>query len=51
MNVRPLHDRLIIRRIEDACHIKVLGEGFPAEMVDDQPEAEGFEVRARAQSQ
>ncbi len=34
----------IIRRLEDACGIRVLGEGFPAEMVDDQPEATGFEV-------
>jgi 3-hydroxyisobutyrate dehydrogenase len=34
----------IIRRLEDACHVKVLGEGFPALMVDDEPEAEGYEV-------
>jgi 3-hydroxyisobutyrate dehydrogenase len=34
----------IIRRLEEACDVKVLGKGFPAEMVDDQPEAQGFEV-------
>jgi 3-hydroxyisobutyrate dehydrogenase len=34
----------IIRRLEDACSVRVLGEGFPAEMVDDQPKVPGFEV-------
>ena len=34
----------IIRRLEDACAVKVLGEGFPSEMVDDEPEATGYEV-------
>ena len=34
----------IIRRLEDACHVRVLGEGFPAQMVDDEPEAPGYEV-------
>ena len=34
----------IIRRLEDACHVQVLGEGFPTQMVDDEPEAEGYEV-------
>ena len=34
----------IIRRLEDACGIRVLGEGFPAEMVDEEPEATGYEV-------
>ena len=38
------HSPNIIRRLEDACQIKVLGTGFPAEMVDDEPEAVGFEV-------
>jgi 3-hydroxyisobutyrate dehydrogenase len=37
----------IIRRLEEACGIKVLGEGFPAQMVDDEPEAPGYEVIAR----
>jgi len=35
----------IIRRLEEACGIRVLGEGFPAQMVDDEPEAMGYEVR------
>jgi 3-hydroxyisobutyrate dehydrogenase len=34
----------IIRRLEDACHVRVLGEGFPARMVDQEPKAEGHEV-------
>jgi len=34
----------IIRRLEDACSVRVLGEGFPATMVDDQPKASGAEV-------
>ena len=37
----------IIRRLEDACGVKVLGEGFPAEMVDDEPEGHGYEVVPR----
>jgi 3-hydroxyisobutyrate dehydrogenase len=37
----------IIRRLEDACGIRVLGEGFPAEMVDGEPEGAGFEVVPR----
>ena len=34
----------IIRRLEDACGVKVLGRGFPPQMVDDEPEAPGYEV-------
>jgi len=34
----------IIRRYEEPCGVKVLGEGFPSEMTDDQPEGEGYEV-------
>jgi 3-hydroxyisobutyrate dehydrogenase len=37
----------IIRRLEDACHTKVLGRGFPAEITDDEPEERGYEVVAR----
>jgi 3-hydroxyisobutyrate dehydrogenase len=40
------HSPNIIRRLEEACDVKVLGTGFPAEMTDDQPEAEGHEVVA-----
>ena len=37
----------IIRRLEEACGVRVLGEGFPAQMVDDEPEAPGYEVLAQ----
>ena len=37
----------IIRRLEDACHVRVLGEGFPAQMVDDEPPGRGYEVVPR----
>jgi len=37
----------IIRRLEDACHTKVLGRGFPEEITDDEPEERGYEVVAR----
>jgi 3-hydroxyisobutyrate dehydrogenase len=37
----------IIRRLEDACGIRVLGDGFPPEIVDEEPEAPGFEVIPR----
>jgi len=36
----------IIRRLEEACGVRVLGEGFPAQMVDDEPKVPGYEVRA-----
>ena len=41
----------IIRRLEDACGIRVLGEGFPAEMVDEEPEATGHEVVPKGRAQ
>jgi len=34
----------IIKRFEEACGIEVLGEGFPAQIVDQEPEAPGYEV-------
>jgi len=37
----------IIKRIEDACGIEVLGTGFPAQMVDTEPECAGYEVVPR----
>jgi len=40
----------IIRRLEEACAIQVLGEGFPAQMVDEEPEAAGYEVLPRART-
>lgn len=35
----------IIKRLEEACDIRILGTGFPAEMTDDEPEAAGYEVK------
>jgi 3-hydroxyisobutyrate dehydrogenase len=36
----------IIRRLEEACGIEVLGTGFPAQMTDSEPEVPGYEVVA-----
>ena len=41
------HSPNIIRRYEEPLGIKVLGSGFPAEMVDDEPEEPGYEVVPR----
>lgn len=38
------HSPNIIRRLEEPCGVKVLGKGFPAEMVDEEPEEPGYEV-------
>lgn len=38
----------IIRRLEEACGTQVLAPGFPAEIVDDEPEERGTEVRRDA---
>jgi 3-hydroxyisobutyrate dehydrogenase len=37
----------IVRRLEDACDTQVVASGFPAEMVDSEPEVSGAEVVAR----
>ena len=37
----------ILRRLEDATGLNVTAPGFPAEMVDDEPEEAGYEVVAR----
>jgi 3-hydroxyisobutyrate dehydrogenase len=37
----------IIRRLEDACGVRVLGEGFPEQIVDDEPKRAGYEVVPR----
>jgi 3-hydroxyisobutyrate dehydrogenase len=34
----------IIRRLEEACGVRVLAEGFPAQMVDAEPKVAGYEV-------
>jgi len=38
----------IIRRLEDATGLSILADGFPAEMVDDEPEEPGYEVVTHA---
>ncbi len=42
------HSPNIIRRLEEACGVRVLGEGFPPQMVDDEPKVPGYEVRPRS---
>ncbi len=37
----------IIRHYEEPCGVRVLGEGFPAQMVDDEPKVPGYEVVPR----
>ena len=37
----------IIRRLEEACGVRVLGAGFPAELTDSEPKVEGYEVLPR----
>ena len=34
----------IIRRLEQACAVEILAPGFPAQMIDNEPEVEGYEV-------
>jgi 3-hydroxyisobutyrate dehydrogenase len=34
----------IIRRLEEACGVRVLAAGFPAQMVDTEPKVAGYEV-------
>ena len=34
----------IIKRLEEACDIRVLAPGFPPEILDDEPEEPGYEV-------
>src|SRR5579863_4400171 len=44
------HSPNIIRRLEEACGVRVLGSGFPAQMVDDEPKVLGAEVVPRGRS-
>jgi 3-hydroxyisobutyrate dehydrogenase len=41
----------IIRRLEEACGVRVLGEGFPAQLTDAEPKVPGYEVRPRRAAQ
>jgi 3-hydroxyisobutyrate dehydrogenase len=46
---RAQSDR-IIERLEDATSLKILADGFPEELIDDEPEERGYEVAARSSS-
>jgi len=41
------HSPNIIRRLEEACGVRVLAEGFPAQISDHEPKVTGYEVRPR----
>jgi 3-hydroxyisobutyrate dehydrogenase len=41
----------IIRRLEDACGVRVLAAGFPARMVDEEAKVPGYEVVPRGRAQ
>ena len=43
LGARAQSDR-IIERLEEATGLSVLADGFPAVLVDDEPEEEGYEV-------
>jgi len=34
----------IIRRLEDATGLDITAPGFPSEMIDDEPEEQGYEI-------
>ena len=44
------HSPNIVRRLEDACGVNVLAEGFPAQMVDKEPKVPGYEVEPKQKS-
>jgi 3-hydroxyisobutyrate dehydrogenase len=37
----------IIRRLEEACDVRVLGTGFPAQLTDTEPKVTGYEIVPR----
>jgi 3-hydroxyisobutyrate dehydrogenase len=41
----------IIRRLEEACGVRVLAAGFPAQIVDEEPKVPGYEVVVRRPGQ
>jgi 3-hydroxyisobutyrate dehydrogenase len=46
---RAQSDR-IIERLEEATGLQILADGFPQELIDDEPEEHGYEVNARSSS-
>ena len=43
-------DEAEVKHLEEACGVEITAPGFPAEMVDDEPEAPGYEVVPRGRS-
>ncbi len=41
---------MIVKRLEDTCGVDLRAPGFPAQMVDSEPEEQGHEVIARSQT-
>jgi 3-hydroxyisobutyrate dehydrogenase len=39
---------MIVKRLEDAAGCDLRADGFPPELLDDEPESPGYEVRADA---
>jgi 3-hydroxyisobutyrate dehydrogenase len=37
----------IIRRLEEKTGVEILAPGFPTEMLDDEPEEPGYEVKVK----
>ena len=37
----------MIRRLEEQTGLEIRAPGFPAELIDDEPEEPGYEVRPR----
>jgi len=44
--MRAQSDRMI-ERLEEATGLSILADGFPMELVDDEPEERGYEVRPK----
>ncbi len=44
--MRAQSDRMI-ERLEEATGLEILADGFPTELVDDEPEERGYEVRPK----
>ena len=47
--MRAQSDRMI-ERLEEATGLSILADGFPMELVDDEPEERGYEVRPKRQA-
>ena len=41
-------NEVLVQRLEEATGLSIQAPGFPAEMVDDEPEEPGYEVKIAA---